>query len=65
MAGKMEAVQRMLFLSVNKVMSEGAELPLPRFAQDDLTNSQLTPYDSYLLVESDPNVHRYVNEETI
>jgi len=39
MSGKMEAVQQMLFLSVNKVMSEGAQLPLPRFAQDDLTNS--------------------------
>ena len=51
----------MLFMAMNKMLQEGVNVPLPSFAQDDLTDSSLTQYDQYLLVEANTNVHEYFN----
>jgi hypothetical protein len=65
MSGKIEALQQMLFLSINNVLSEGAKLPLPSYAENDLTDSKLTPFDHYLLFEADPDVHKYITSDSL
>ena len=62
-AVKMEGVKQMLFILMNQMLLEGVYVPLPQFFQDELTDSSLTQYDQYLLVEANTNVHEYLTQD--
>lgn len=61
---KMQAVKQMLFLGMNKLLQDGIHVPMPSFLQNDLTDSSLTQYNQYLLLEANTNVHEYLTKDT-
>ena len=60
-SAKMEGVQQMLYVGMNKFLEQGIDIPLPDYAKKDFKDSMLIPFDHYLLVEADPDVHKYLN----
>ena len=57
---KMKGVQKVIFAGLNKLLEEGIETPLPEYFKKDFKQSMLVPFDHYLLVEADPDVHKYM-----
>jgi hypothetical protein len=56
----MKGAQQMIFAGMNKFLEEGIEIPIPEYAKKDFKQSMLIPFDHYLLVEADPDVHKYM-----
>jgi hypothetical protein len=51
----------MLYAGLNKFLEEGIEIPIPDYAKKDFKQTMLIPFDHYLLVEADPDVHKYLS----
>ena len=58
---KMKGVETMIFTAMNEYLNQGTLIPIPEYAKKDFKESSLKLFDSYLLVEANPDVHEYMD----
>ena len=56
MSNSVKLITDLIIKAVNYQLNHGINLPLPYTLRSDLSKSQLTTYDSYVLIEGDPEI---------
>ena len=58
---KMKGVETMIFTALNEYLNQGTMIPIPEYAKKDFKESSLKLFDSYILVEANPDLHEYMD----